>query len=445
MLPRLLQSANEYQRRLTDVVLTGAINPFVHYAPRGAAAQVLASTAPEVVISGPAGTGKSRACLEKLNFCALAYPGMRGLIVRKTRESLTETGLVTFERDVLGLNNPLLVDGPQRRTRQIYRYPNGSDVVVGGLDKPGKVLSGEYDLVYVQQAEEFKEDDWEVLTTRVRNGALPFQQVLGCCNPDRPTHWLKRRCDAHRTVLLESQHEDNPVLWDGKKWTRQGKKYLAVLDSLTGPRYYRLRLGRWVQAEGLVYEGWDATVHLVDRFEVPSDWRRIRSVDFGFTNPFVCQWWAVDQDGRMYLYREIYHTKRTVRVHAEEINRLSVGEDIEATVCDHDAEDMATLLENGIYPRSADKAVSVGLQRVQERLKVADDGKPRLFIMRDSLVEVDEELRQAKLPVCTAEEVDGYVWESKASKDAPVKEHDHGMDAMRYAVMYVDGGSWHFL
>src|SRR4030095_14017673 len=104
------------------------------YTAVGTAVDLWRSRAPEVVVSGPAGTGKSRACLEKLHLCALKYAGMRGLVVRQTRESLSEAALVTFEEKVLPAWSPLK-DGPRRNFRQAYHYPNRSEVVVGGLDK----------------------------------------------------------------------------------------------------------------------------------------------------------------------------------------------------------------------------------------------------------------------------------------------------------------------
>jgi len=82
----------------------------------------------------------------------------------------------------------------------------------------------------------------------------------------------------------------------------------------------------------MVYDDWDPAVHLLDPFAIPDDWRRFRAIDFGYTNPFCCQWWAVDGDGRMYLYREVYMTRRTVREHARTIAEYSDGERIEATV-----------------------------------------------------------------------------------------------------------------
>jgi phage terminase large subunit len=406
-----------------------------------------------VLLSGPAGTGKSRACLEVLHFNAEMYPGFRGLICRKTRESITESALVTFEEKVVPLGHPILQEGGQRRTRQSYAYPNGSVIVVGGLDKPSRTLSTEYDQVFVQEAIELTENEWELLTRPLRNGVLPYQQLMGDTNPDSPRHWLKLRCDSGRCTLIPSRHEDNPVYWDSHRnaWTPAGVQYLAKLDALTGPRYYRLRHGRWVQAEGVVYDGWDPAVHLIDRFPIPASWRRVLSIDFGFTNPFCAQLWAIDDDGRMYLYREIYHTRRLVEDHAAHLRQLLAGEPCpEAVVCDTDAEDRATLEKHlGIGTTAAVKDVSPGIQAVAARLRRAGDGKPRLFILRDSLVERDSDLEDRKLPCCTAEEFDGYVWNTAANRkqgEDPLKKDDHGCDALRYAVMHAEQflGLWDF-
>ena len=48
---------------------------------------------------------------------------------------------------------------------------------------------------------------------------------------------------------------------------------------------------------------------------------------------------------------------------------------------------------------------------------------------------------EAKKPVCTDQEIDGYVWANKATKEEPVKENDHGMDTMRYAVMRLEANA----
>ncbi len=394
----------------------------------------------EVVISGPAGTGKSRGCLEYLHYLCGRYPGVRAMMARKTRKSLTESAMVTFEQQVL---HPQ--DGVRfRSTEQRYVYAGtGSVIVVCGLDNPGKALSSEYDVIYGQQAEELEENDWETLSTRLRNGALWFQQLVGDVNPQAPTHWLKQRADRGQTMLLESRHEDNPRLWDGNGWTPFGVDYIARLDALTGVRKERLRFGRWAAAEGLVYEGWDRARHIVDRFPVPASWPRIWTVDFGYTNAFVWQNWALDGDGRLFLTRELVRTQTLVEDHAKAIKRLTDHEPRpRALVCDHDAEGRATLERHlGIVTTPAYKAISPGIQAVASRLRHAGNGQPRLFVFRDALVDRDSGMDEAHKPIGLIEEIDAYVWDLAANRkkgEEPVDRDNHSMDCLRYTVAHVD-------
>ena len=372
----------------------------------------------------------------------MKYPKSRALIVRKTRKSMSESVLVTLERDVI---LDTAIGTTKRNQRQSYPYANGSELVVGGMDDPSKIMSTDYHIIGVFEGTELNEDEIEKLTTRLgRDALMPFQQIIIDCNPSYPSHWLNLRCNANRTTRILSRHQDNPNIYnrDGTI-TELGKKYIdRISRSLTGARRARLLLGQWAAQEGLVYENYDAAIHLIDRFEIPKEWPRFRCLDWGYTNPFVCQWWAIDPDDRLYRYREIYHTKRLVEDLTREIIALSTGEEFTQTVADHDAEDRATMERHGIKTTLAIKDVSRGLQAVEARLRIADDGKPRIFFLRDSLVASDPSLADAKRPTCTEQEFDCYVWpkgaDGKANKEAPVKNDDHGMDTLRYACMSAD-------
>lgn len=398
---------------------------------------------PEVLLIGPAETGKTIALLWKIHRLATKYKNASLVILRKTLTSTYGTVLRTFEEKILGEALGPVVTKYGGEKAQWYDYPNGARVWVAGLDKSSKILSAEHDCIYVNQSEELTLDDWETLTTRTtgRAGHLPYPQTIGDANPSYPSQWLYKRETIKR---FYSWHQDNPTLYDQEKkeWTKQGKETRRRLSNLTGLRRTRLFEGKAAQAEGVIYEDWNEAIHVIDPFEIPDDWRRFRCVDFGFTNAFVCQWWALDDDGRMYLYREIYHTKRLVEDHARQIVELSEGELIETTVCDHDAEDRATLERHGVPTRAASKPVSLGIQAVQARLKTADDGKPRLFVFRGALHELDADLDMAHKTTCTQDEFAGYVWSkapaNKAEPETPHKVDDHGMDATRYAVCYVD-------
>lgn len=437
------------------------------FGPRGACAELFNRRDDEVLIAGPAGTGKSRACMEKLHIMMLLNPGARGLIVRKTAVTLSSTALVTWKnfvaKEAIDCGDVVFYGGSAQEPAS-YRYKNGSVVVIGGLDKASKIMSSEYDVIYVQEATELTETDWESLTTRLRNWIISFQQLIADCNPQHPEHWLKIRADRGTTLLLESVHEDNPVLFDEKgRITERGRDYMSKLDALTGVRHARLRLGKWVAAEGVIYEEWsadhllgaiplperDPTVEapIIDHAGIPASWPRYWAVDFGYTNPFACQFWAEDPDGRLYMYRELYHTGRTVDQHAAKILSIVLndrGSWLEprprAILADHDAEGRAVFeREIGQATEPAHKAVLEGIEAVQRRLRKAGDGRPRLFLFRDALVERDAELAEAGKPTCTMEEIPAYVWADK-TKEGPVKENDHGCDAMRYVCAHRDFG-----
>lgn len=423
----------------------------VRYEPRGAAHDVFKARDSELVIAGPAGTGKSLACLWRVHLCALNNPGSRYLIVRKTAVSLGSTTLVTYEEKVAkaALAGGIVTwFGGSTREAPGYRYSNGSKINVGGLDKPEKIMSAEYDIVFADEATELTIDDWEAIGTRLRNGVLAWQQQIAACNPSHPTHWIKQRTDDGAARMLVSRHRDNPAYMNADgTLTPKGADYFKKLDNLTGVRRLRLRDGKWAAAEGQIYEAFDEAIHLVDEVNPGPDWTRWGAVDFGYTNPFVYQDWWSDGDGRLYLANEVYYTRRLVEDHAETIKQLlhwppnRLGRTVpRAIYADHDAEDRATLERKLRLPtKPARKSVSDGIQAVQSRLRVRPDGKPRLFIRRGALVEQDPELVAASLPMGAAAEITGYVWAVRPGnkgglKEAPVKENDHGMDAMRYMV-----------
>ncbi|HWY35998.1 MAG TPA: hypothetical protein VNX68_15245, partial [Nitrosopumilaceae archaeon] len=209
----------------------------------------------------------------------------------------------------------------------------------------------------------------------------------------------------------------------------------------TGVRYKRLRLGIWCSSEGQVYENWDEAIHIVPHFDIPIGWSTYWVIDFGYTNPFVWQCWRQDPDGRLFRTHEIYHTQRTVYQHCQVIKSLNIPSP-KVIVCDHDAEDRATVESIlGIKTVAAKKEVTTGIQAVTDRLRKAGDGKPRIFYVKDSLIEVDKELKEDQLPINTEEEYDAYVWDDDTNKkkEVPLKKFDHGMDATRYMVMHVDG------
>jgi len=413
----------------------------------GANADFFYSKEPEALLSGPYETGKTFTVLHKLHTLMSMFPGAQSLMLRKTYKSLIPSAYATYTNKVLpvkpGMERcPVKVFGGNKP--EWVDYPNGSRMALGGLDNPEKVLSSEYDFIYIVQAEELNLNEYEVVQARAtgRAGNAPWTQVMSDANPSGPKHFLINR---DRLINYRSQHECNPMLFDQDtgEITPQGVKSMAALDALTGVRYKRGRLGLWVATEGQVYEDYNPDVHIVDPFPIPNDWKKFRVIDFGFRNPFVCQWWAVSPDDEMYMYREIYYSQRTVREHAEQINRLSGDEVYTATATDHDASDRATLDENGIVSIPAKKDIKQGIEVVQERFKIDSRGKSGIYYFRDCTVERDPLLLEKHLPTSTVDELPEYAYTGTNKKnrnldELPIGINDHGCDTTRYAVMYLD-------
>ena len=421
----------------------------VEYEWREPQISLIESTDDELLAVGPMGTGKTAAVLSKINFYCSSVPRTKVLILRKTAASLAHSALDIW-RDHIVPNE--LASGAIRFVNATkdepgrYEYDNGSIVAIGGLDVAEKWRSSEFDIVYVNEAAELTEHDWETLITRTRNYRLSFNQLIGDTNPDREDHWLLQRCEAGLCKMIKFTHEDNPRMFDRVtgKFTSWGTNYLRKLSHLRGVNYKRYVRGIWCTAEGVIWESYDPAIHLKEPFEIPQDWPRFWSVDWGWSHPFVWQCWVRSPDGVLYLVHEIYMTKRKVRDHARTIAETLGAEMIDEghyrlpwwempykISTDHDPENMATLNEAfGVTCELADKSVLDGIALVDDRL-----AERRIFFFTDSLVEVDQTLVDRRKPFRTVMEFGGYVWRNpKDHTQGPHKDDDDGSDATRYRV-----------
>lgn len=407
----------------------------------------------QVLVEGPAGTGKTWTDhMRNVSLCQLR-PGVRILYARQVRADMGETVLKSLEQ-VLGEDSEIVLNGPSRDTRKVYSFPNGSEIIIAGLDRPERTYSGEYHQVVLFEANDIPKDSYERLFRTLRGpNPLGFFQIRVEVNPDAATHWINRHFVAGPGVArIKTTHRDNPYLWNeaAGRFTPEGEEYMATLRCLTGHRRARLLEGQWVGAEGMIYDEWDPSVHVID--QMPHGWQkwpRVRAIDLGYEEPFVCLWAAVSPDRRIYVYREYVRCRKICEAHAQEIKRLSGSERYEATVCDHYAEDRATLSVHGVETEPAIKpragvqdttAWPAAFEPVKRRLR-----DQKLYVLRGALAAgggPEEILQRASKPCGLLEELPGYAWEppkpDKPSKERPRSVNDHSCDALRYLVWCVE-------
>jgi len=204
---------------------------------------------PIVLLSGSAGGGKSRLAAEKIHGFCKKYAGATALMLRKTRESMTNSTVLFMQRVVVG-NDPTV---RFLSSKFRFEYENGSMLMWGGMkDEQQREhvrsigIQGGLDYVWMEEATHFLFQDFQEIITRLRGKAAPWTQIQLTTNPDAPLHWINQRmilggkASVHYSGALDNPH--NPP------------EYIAWLEMLEGVQYDRLVKGLWVMAEGVIYD-----------------------------------------------------------------------------------------------------------------------------------------------------------------------------------------------
>jgi hypothetical protein len=89
-------------------------------------------------------------------------------------------------------------------------------------------------------------------------------------------------------VFIPSKVGDNKYL---------GAQYVQQLKASGSETLVRAWLeGDWSVIEGAFFDCWNTALHVIRPFEIPRDWLRFRSADWGSAKPFSIGWWAVVSD-----------------------------------------------------------------------------------------------------------------------------------------------------
>ena len=470
----------------------------------------LNSIAREILFSGMYGSGKSVAMVLKAWKLSEYYPRNAGVVLRRHYEDLKISTLRIFPK-LMGTSawRRGLIGGEKEPDGFIF--PNGSTIdflgVSGDEKRTQKLKSTEYGWGMADEVDELTENEWEMLLGRLRLKRVPFRQAFGGCNPNSPHHWLYQRFGIKNGPNRQWESIDCPACTRDERSRKrkpradckacggrgrvrrlmrelfmsgaadndqnQPAEYIAWRRGLTGMRGKRYRDGLWVMYEGNVFEQYDPAKHVCDPPAEwaewggfpPPDWPRVRGIDLGFDNPFVCQWWAISPDDHWFRYRELYvslvtvpnlarqmrdleavelnalrmaaHEKRRLQELADYLERLNVR----GSYCDHDRGERQQLWDAGFDTAPADKDITAGLDMLIDVMNPEQPGGTRLHLVRGAAVLEDERLKFDRLPICTEDEIPGYVWDKNTAgtlagrkKGIPVDRDNHGIDAMRYAV-----------
>lgn len=206
-----------------------------------------------VLCTGSAGGGKSRLCAEKLHAFCLKYPGSTALILRKERATMANSTLLFIARQVIGRDERV----KHRKADFRFEYDNGSILAYGGMKDDSqreRIRSigqdGSLDIVWMEEATQFTEQDYNEVLARMRGKATDWTQIILSTNPDGPGHWINVRLIlGGEASVHRSRAADN--LYNPDDYTTK------TLEKLSGVQYKRLVLGEWAAGAGRVFDQWD--------------------------------------------------------------------------------------------------------------------------------------------------------------------------------------------
>jgi len=373
----------------------------------------------EVLFSGAFRAGKTRAgCYKLLQWASV--PGSFVGLCRKTYTSLKHTTL----RTLLKPDGPLPAVLPpgaykHNKTDHVISIKGGGEILYFGFDHPERMGSLGFDAVLIDEGIELDEDEYTMLLGRCSGQALGYRQIVTVTNPGSPGHFLHGRfyeTPDETQRLIETNSLENFFL---------PRQYIEQLQKLTGTDYERYVLGKWTAYEGLVYRDFSRAVHVCER---PGPWQRvIIGVDEGFTHPGVALVVGIDGDGRGHVMREFYQTQVLPADFVARVKAMAgdCEPKLERAYIPPEAAGMiADLKRQSVPAMKAKNAVMDGIRYVTNALMIRGDGRPGLTIG----------------PACvdTIREFEAYCW--RKGKDEPVKEDDHAMDALRYALFSMRRG-----
>lgn len=295
----------------------------------------------EVLFGGAAGGGKSYGQMVDSMLFALRYPGSRQLVLRRTfpelEKSLIRTSLALFPREIYSFNS----------SSHVGKFKNGSIIDFGYCATENDVYqyqSAEYDVIRFDELTHFTEAQYVYLISRVRGANSYPKQIKSSTNPGGVGHgWVKERFVNAGKRGVAFTGEDGmsrifiPALLDDNRFLCRGDpNYKKRLLALPERERKALLFGDWDIFEGQYFTEFSYDRHVIEPFEIPSAWRRFRTIDYGLDR-LACLWIAISPDGRFFVYREYCKSDLPISEAARAIlERTPKNEDVYATLAPPD-------------------------------------------------------------------------------------------------------------
>lgn len=399
------------------------------------------------LFGGARGGGKSYALRNIFLLRRFEHPGTQAAIFRRTYPELEANHI-----------RPLLQEHPALRPyynegKKLLSLPNGSSLQFCHCenDKDVSLYQGrEWCDLGIDEAGHWPESVFRTLQGSNRSSVpgVPARTAL-TANPGGIGHtWLKRlfidrlfnqRERAEDYKFIQSLVFDNPALIDNDP------DYIYRLQTETNEALRKAYLdGDWDIMAGQYFTELRRDIHMIKPFEIPRHWKRFGAYDFGFNHPAAFGWFAADEDGNVYLYRELVKAQLRVDQFARLVKQYDDTAMLETIAGGLDCWAKKSVVRSGTPPTIAEEFANHDLMltrakvdRVQGATQLRNylawrdkpDGKPRFYIFDTCPISFDT-LSRMQVDETHPEDV-----LKQDAKEGDTSSGDDAYDMVRYALM----------
>lgn len=370
------------------------------YEPNARQAEFHKASEDYVVYGGARGGGKTCALVWEALAWGLEHPLANMYIFRETYTALEQNVIREWKESI-----PAELY-KYNESKHVAKLANGTTIAfafVNNEDDARKYQGSNIDWIGIDELTKHTEKEVQLLLTCLRSAKGFKPKFRGTCNPGGVGHlWVKE------TYIIPTEYGKKTItdetygitikfipatVYDNDVLMRNDPVYVKRLENLPENEKQAFLYGNWDIFEGRFFGEWNEKTHVIKPFQIPREWKKYVSIDWGYKDYCDVLWHATDGQ-HIYTYRELHVKETSVRDVAYMIKSLmGYDEKIEYWVGSPDmwqtrgtgdkmhGENIADIFATErIYWTKADNSRIIGWQIMRETMLNTPDGKPKWLI-----------------------------------------------------------------
>lgn len=345
-----------------------------------------------IINQGSTRSSKTYSIFQLLILYALTNKDKRVNVVRKSKSTLVATALQDFKEVFDSLNISHLAK--YNASTHFYKFTSGTRISFIGADDPQKLRGLKHDIVYLNEANELKIEDYDQIAMRTSN------TIIMDFNPSDQFSYIYEVLKSPKAIKIHSTYKDNPYV---------SQSNIDQIESykLTDPEKWQVfGLGLNVIRKERIFPK-------IEYKPFPKDLDYVYGMDFGYNDPTTLIKVAI-KDGNLYIKEIMYQKRFTLNRIIEMMDDLGVNKK-NRIYADSSRPDMIESIKRaGYYITKSNKKIKEGLDFMKSH---------KIFIDPNSIE--------------TSKEFQNYTYKKKYDQilEDPIDFMNHSIDAARYAAI----------